>query len=379
MQSWCCRTKCFTWAAIGTVITILLILRAVQVWHCPPDGEEINLVRHLVSDEQRWRQQNFLVDTITARWQYAYDNKLAFMSELPFPVESRLLRLSNGNQFHLLLNAGRKQKRKTSIDSQDSLILQQPFNPKGFHFGKIKPAEIIATISFTASQASVHCASAHSDSLRSPHYLLINPFPLDRYSGLFVPFLSSNLPQVLDREQLVLGLLFALSLGSSNIRLAFNSLHAGASVNHFHFQFWEFAHELPAEATGCNPQLMFGQVSSVEYCPSFPSTLFRFHFQEKNIDHFADSLSKLIKLLYSRSIPFNIIFRQNMLMLFPRQPHTPLDDINIGFPEISGELLCMDRDQFHHETAERVEQHWHDHVRLEDDVIDQLWTYLTLI
>ncbi|CAN0099141.1 unnamed protein product [Phaeothamnion confervicola] len=69
------------------------------------------------------------------------------------------------------------------------------------------------------------------------HAVLVNPRPIGRYSGLLLPFAGEALPQRATAEALAVGFDFAAALGGSpELRVGFNGMGAGASVNHLHFQ-----------------------------------------------------------------------------------------------------------------------------------------------
>ena len=52
---------------------------------------------------------------------------------------------------------------------------------------------------------------------------------------------------MLQEDALLLGLKIARRILDPHLRLAFNSLSAGASVNHLHYQFWKYPRALPVE------------------------------------------------------------------------------------------------------------------------------------
>ena len=61
-------------------------------------------------------------------------------------------------------------------------------------------------------------------------------------------------------DALRVGLRLARHFTSPWLRLAFNSLAAGASVNHLHYQFWRYPRPLPLEEATFEPWRMIGSV-----------------------------------------------------------------------------------------------------------------------
>ena len=100
------------------------------------------------------------------------------------------------------------------------------------------------------------CARPPEAGALPKHAVTLNRFPLSRDSGLLLPFLSARRPQVLRADALAVAVDFAAAglrraahLQPNSLRVGFNSLAAGASVNHLHFQFWRSpAERLPVEA-----------------------------------------------------------------------------------------------------------------------------------
>eukprot|EP00039_Didymoeca_costata_P010676 m.144431 g.144431 ORF g.144431 m.144431 type:complete len:273 (+) comp14922_c0_seq1:58-876(+) len=141
--------------------------------------------------------------------------------------------------FLMSLNSGRKKKRKP-LKSTEKVGLNKPFNKSSFHFGKVDKGEILFKLQvegpkgFRIPKSSFLCTQRSYS--KDSHYVLINRYPLGPYSGLLTPYLYEFRNQRLTIDALMIGISFAKGL--SHIRVGFNSLGAGASVNHLHFQFW---------------------------------------------------------------------------------------------------------------------------------------------
>jgi hypothetical protein len=159
-----------------------------------------------------------------------------------------------------------KTKRPASIAAAGAaaaveIPVVRPFNPDGFHFGKVKASEVV--VRFRLSLADTPPGQGGDDAITwasgrdadaeggadaplgsfpdGEHAVLVNASPLFRGHGLLVPYLHALHPQVVSDP--VRHVLPALRLGRligggpggrPDFRLGFNSLGAFASVNHFH-------------------------------------------------------------------------------------------------------------------------------------------------
>eukprot|EP00045_Choanoeca_perplexa_P019657 m.3290 g.3290 ORF g.3290 m.3290 type:complete len:186 (+) comp4933_c0_seq1:214-771(+) len=168
-------------------------------------------------------------------------------------------------------------------------------------------------------------------------------------------------------DALQLGLALARHFTSPYLRLAFNSLQAGASVNHLHYQFWRYPRLLPLEQASFEPWRTIGSVQlllGVEH----PVHAVKLVQSSSSHEEYAAAIMAVLNLCYHQHVPFNMIIQPQHVYIVFRQPHQPLPSINIGFPEVSGQLLVLDADVYHHTTAEEVRQHWQQHVRLQANV-----------
>lgn len=147
--------------------------------------------------------------------------------------------------------------------------LDEPFDPGRFHFGKIDPKEILLVYSDHAERqrcTSRVMTNRGADTPQEGHPVLLNPFPLGPRSGLLTPWLGLYRSQLMTLGALRVGLAFARHLHSSGIKIGYNSLGAGASVNHFHFQTWQPGNPLPvemAELEDFNIEVTFGNSTRV--------------------------------------------------------------------------------------------------------------------
>lgn len=179
----------------------------------------------------------------------------------------------------------------------------------------------------------------------------------------------------------------AQRLHSPFLRMGFNSLGAGASVNHLHFQLWEFRGEMPCEmarlqplepAAGAGAESAPGHRAAaksrlhVRYTRHFPVKFLRFDFAGVALRRAAQAVIQCANLLINREVPFNLVMLPTSIMLFPRRPLMPLGSIKMGFPEVGGLLYVSDPQQFAHLTPEELEAHLAAHLDSADKDFDAL-------
>lgn len=135
------------------------------------------------------------------------------------------------------LNPQRARERRAP---QAMRALGQPFDPAAFHFGRLRPAEVLFAL-----------APSHRRAARV--LVAINASPLERCHVLLVPEPARGLPQALTAEALLAGLEALLLSGRPDLRLGFNSPGAGASVNHLHLHAYYLARPLSLEHAPARP------------------------------------------------------------------------------------------------------------------------------
>nr|XP_056721741.1 LOW QUALITY PROTEIN: GDP-D-glucose phosphorylase 1 [Euleptes europaea] len=125
---------------------------------------------------------------------------------------------------------------------QEARSVRQPFDPRRFNFTRLRPGEVLFAL-----------APRHRPRGPPPVLVAINVSPLEQGHVLLLPEPGRGLPQVLTAEALLAGLEALLLSGRAAFRLGFNSLGAGASVNHLHLHAYYLARELRVETAPCRP------------------------------------------------------------------------------------------------------------------------------
>lgn len=286
----------------------------------------------------------------------------------------------------LLHNAARAHKRKTALQTvlQDSLAAEQeravqldlPFDAsgRGFNFNKVGANELLfrfqrlpaARDTSPAAAPGLHtcCPLPVGGEAEMAAEVLLNASPLSRFSGLLVPFAREQRNQVLTADALLVGLHFAHLLGTTAasaalasrplFRLGYNSLAAGASVNHLHFQFWQTNWPLAVEQVqtrlrarvatpGGGAALQIRQAHA-----DYPLPFLAFAgLGPTSLSQAAHLVHSCTRHCLEAGIPHNLVLTASHVFLVPRRPNVRVGSMTPGFPEVvcllkrQGLLICF--------------------------------------
>ncbi|OYW36355.1 MAG: hypothetical protein B7Z35_12840 [Hydrogenophilales bacterium 12-61-10] len=199
-----------------------------------------------------------------------------------------------------------------------------PFDPAGFHFNRPFLAREIFW---------------QGDLGSKPARLLYNKFPFARLHGLLVPEPQRQLPQYLSPELHGWAWEQCEQAHVPGLCLGYNSVGAGASVNHLHFQSFVQAAPLPVQ-----------DACFVHNGGGIPYPLPCYRYSDP-----ADAWRKLDQL-HQRNTPYNLIYSPACLHLIPRVPQDSarLNDQNRGYgwSEMAGVVTLFSRETFEEMTAE---------------------------
>ncbi len=196
--------------------------------------------------------------------------------------------------------------------------LLRPFDPAGFHFNK----------SFLGKEILWE-----GELGGKPARLLYNKFPFARLHGLLVPEPVSEMPQCLTPALHRWAWDLGAHSGVPGLCLGYNSLGAGASVNHLHFQSFVPASPLPVQ------DRRFAHNGGPRPYP-LPC------------QRFTDPAEAWFELerLHRQNAPYNLVYRKDCLHLVARVPQ---DSIRLdarcrgyGWSEMAGAVTLFSREAF---------------------------------
>lgn len=206
--------------------------------------------------------------------------------------------------------------------------LQAAFNEDAFHFDKpfLKP-EILSEELFGTKELTV----------------LYHKFPFIPYHLLLVPENAAHLPQFLDKamHELLWAVTMKAAGNLNGFGLAYNSLGAGASINHLH------AHGFIQEA--------LLPVENTEWCHCGGKTEYPINcYQLTSIE---DSWA-IIHSLHQHSHPYNLLYRPGKVFIIPRkhQGHESLAPWlqSGGWYEVCGGFNLSDQPTFERLDADTI-------------------------
>lgn len=209
--------------------------------------------------------------------------------------------------------------------------LEHPFDADSFHFAKpfLKP-EILSVEHIDAAQRTTE--------LR----IMYHKFPFTTYHLLIVIEAEQQRPQFLDRDthQLAWEMTHHANRSIPGFGVAYNSLGAGASVNHLHLHGFVDARPLAIES----PNLQQEKTASGTILVNYPLTAKRFDS--------ADNAWQYISQLHTNKQPYNLLYRPGHCYVVPRKPQgsAPLPDwlSSIGWFEACGGYNLVDVSRFNH-------------------------------
>jgi len=191
-------------------------------------------------------------------------------------------------EWQVVCNAMRK-LRPARSSSEILRSIKQPYDETRFHFNKpfLKP-EILWQGEYGGLNTRV----------------LFNKFPFSDYHLLIVPAPERNSSQLLTQEMHRYAFFLAEEMSEvfPGFGIGFNSLAAGASVNHFHFQ--GFIRE---QNFAIEEERWIFNAGDVSY----PLEVKRFSEAESSWDYIED--------LTEKDVAFNCLYRNNVCYVVPRK------------------------------------------------------------
>lgn len=242
------------------------------------------------------------------------------------PLQSRELEI-NGIRLQLNFNQLRS-FRPTRMSTVKDIRLNTEFNHEGFHFDKaFLQKEMFAEGIYQGRQIS----------------LLYNKFPFVKYHALLVVDKARHNSQYLSKEYLnhVIQLQASIQEKIPEFVTTYNSLGAGASVNHLHFQIF-----LETQALA----IFSSNLSHNGGSQAYPALCYVF----TDIEEGWHQIQKLNK----NNMPYNLLFKDKKIFCLPRkrgEKHFPGIDISTyGWSEMAGAFTFNCKDIFSQITANKL-------------------------
>ncbi len=250
-----------------------------------------------------------------------FQKLLAIGLEHLAPLESR-----RAGPWELMFNPLRALRpARSSVQTFEGLL--RPFDPAGFHFNK----------PFLEKEALWEGPLAGK-----PARLLYNKFPFARLHGLLVPEPMRELPQMLTPELHGWAWHLCAHAGMRGLCLGYNSLGAGASVNHLHFQSFVQTDPLPVQ----DPRFVHNGGSA-----TYPLPCRRFTEP-------ADAWIEIDRL-HAQNTPYNLIYSKDCLHLVARVPQDSkalnAQSRGYGWSEMAGAVTLFSREAYEGLSAEAFE------------------------
>ena len=242
------------------------------------------------------------------------------------PLQSRQLDTDTAT-YQLSFNQLRS-FRPERMSTVKDIQINTEFNPNGFHFHKpFLKKEIFSEGVFNGKNIS----------------FFYNKFPFVKYHALLVANKEQHNNQYLSKEYLNYIFSFQAHV-QKNIPAAvtaYNTLGAGASVNHLHFQIFIEDRPLPVFS-----ESFLHNGGSHPYpatCHAFADTEKCWHFIQK---------------LYTDNVPFNLLFKNKRIYCLPRNivtnKHHQFNTTTCGWSEMAGAFTMTNKDIFESITVDNL-------------------------
>ncbi|XP_052744743.1 GDP-D-glucose phosphorylase 1 [Bicyclus anynana] len=282
-------------------------------------------------------------EQIKTKWEEINCNTSVFRYKID-NIEERIV----DQKYLLQLNPDRLTKRRTP---EQIANICQPFDKNKFNFTKISKEEILFKLK--------------EDNNDDNHIIVVNVSPITRYHTLLCPSVDKCLPQVVTKGSLKLAIDLLLVAEDRDLRIAFNSLCALASVNHLHYHLFIERNTLPVETVQCKP--LKGPLHCIK---DYPAPAFCFEITKKSPK--IDEIYRLIEYFLQKSIAHNIfvtrgecVDEENLnevsyrFLMWPRKSSSGVKQLlafNVATCELSGWFAVHSRDAFNNLASENLEK-----------------------
>ncbi len=242
------------------------------------------------------------------------------------PIQTKQLS-TNATTYQINYNQLRS-FRPARMSSTQDVCLNTVFNPDGFHFDKaFLKKEIFAEGKMNGRKIS----------------LLYNKFPFVEYHALLVLDKTQQHNQFLTKETLdyIFNLQKTCTTNIPELVITYNSIGAGASVNHLHFQV--FIETMPLA-------IFLSDATHEDAAESYPAHYRAFKELNKCWGY--------LQQLHHTNTPYNLLFKNKKIICLPRKSATKtFSGFNVssyGWAEMAGVFTLNDIDIFNRISLETL-------------------------
>ncbi|XP_026751603.1 GDP-D-glucose phosphorylase 1 [Galleria mellonella] len=298
---------------------------------------------HKLSDFVDINNTNKFIPTLKQKWDHLHNETGVFRYKIN-NLQKKLI----DSKYLVQLNPDRGCKRRMPEQIES---ICQPFNRNEFNFTKVSPKEIIFYITDESDK----------------HALLVNVSPLSHYHTLLCPSINKCLPQIVTLQSLQLAIEIYFIAQDRDLRIAFNSLCALASVNHLHYHLFLEEHHLPVESVKC-----IHLINHIYYFNDYPIPGFCFEIPDQDsATKITNEIYKLLEYFLKKSIAHNIFMTRGQtiipgshdskdilrIFIWPRKSSAvkQLNSLNIAACEISGWFTIYNAEDYDRLQKEDLE------------------------
>eukprot|EP01060_Flectonema_neradi_P007065 TRINITY_DN14891_c0_g1_i1.p1 TRINITY_DN14891_c0_g1~~TRINITY_DN14891_c0_g1_i1.p1 ORF type:complete len:396 (+),score=38.85 TRINITY_DN14891_c0_g1_i1:47-1234(+) len=254
-------------------------------------------------------------------WRKKHESNNVFKYQLGTSLEPLITRYLGDNLSMVVQQAvGRSKKRKLNKIIKS---VGEPFNEKGFHFFKIKGREVLGKLS-TSGERFLELNLQNKQDVPVKEFIapdqnliIVNTNPFAAFHILIIPEIGLGHSQKLTHSSLLMALGFADTC-SSYLKLVYNSIGAGASVNHHHWQGFYLKSTLPIEKAKTK-QLFIANGVLIQEILGWPIRSFKLTSDSRA--RLADAVFRIVEELLRTNTAHNILItdKGSSVVVVPRK------------------------------------------------------------
>jgi len=216
-----------------------------------------------------------------------------------------------------------------------------------------------------------------------PHLFMMNAAPLCRYHSMFLPYFKDKAEQeIIKAEDISLNVELLKASKDPELRVLFNSLKAGASMNHLHFHLIitkELYGETKLPIERCNPGSListpllniYKQTKDTYAIPHFMIKCTK-PLDDKACKAIADTSFKLINAIKEARKAYNLIMGDegSSLYIVPRNEVSGAT-LGNGAIECCGIVICLNPDTYNDVDQKVIMKHF-EMLAIKDEELNEI-------